>query len=121
MPFRVIPDLGQRPENSFHPSSKQRCHVLQHNNSWLELSNHANGFKEQSASFAIKSCPCSGVGNILTGEPSTDDIDTPIAFRRESFYIVPTSHVWPVLGENSLAVGVNLDLPLAYHAGSLET
>jgi hypothetical protein len=65
MPLRIIPDLGQRPKNSVQSPSKQRCHVFQHNDSRSEFANHANGFKEQSGAFAVKSCPESGVGNIL--------------------------------------------------------
>jgi hypothetical protein len=48
MPFRIKPDLGQRPENSIQSASKQRCHVLQHNNSRSQFSNQANGFEKQS-------------------------------------------------------------------------
>jgi hypothetical protein len=75
MPFSIIPDLGQRPENSIQPSSKQRCHVLQDNRSRLQFSNQANGLKEQSASLSVKTCPESGIGNILAGETTCDDID----------------------------------------------
>ena len=39
-PFRIIPALGQVPENRSHPSTKQRCHVL---HDCVERSNHANG------------------------------------------------------------------------------
>jgi hypothetical protein len=75
MPFRMIPDLGQRPENSVQPSSKQRCHVLQHNCSRLQFSNQANGLKEQSAALSVKACPESGIGNILAGEATCNNID----------------------------------------------
>jgi hypothetical protein len=43
MPFRVMPDLGQGPENIAHPSIEQRCHVLQQQ-PWP--SHHANGSKD---------------------------------------------------------------------------
>jgi hypothetical protein len=76
MPFSIIPDLGQRPENSVQPSSKQRCHVLQHNRSRLQFSNQANGLKEQSASLSVKTCPESGIGNILAGETTGDDVNS---------------------------------------------
>jgi hypothetical protein len=76
MPFNIIPDLGQRPENSVQPSSKQRCHVLQHNRSRLQFSNQANGFKEQSASLTVKTCPESGIGNILAGKSTSDDVNS---------------------------------------------
>ena len=76
MPLSIIPDLGQRPENSVQSSSKQRCHVLQHNRSGLQFSNQANGFKEQSRPFPGQSCPSSGVGNILTWETADNAIDS---------------------------------------------
>jgi len=75
MPFRIIPDLGQRPENSVQSSIKQRCHVFQHNASGLQFANHANGLEEQSGPLPVKSCPSSGVGNILAGESAADNID----------------------------------------------
>jgi hypothetical protein len=121
IPFRVKPDLGQRPKNSVQPSSKQRCHVLQHNNSRLQFSNQANGFEKQSRSFAIKSCPKSGVGNILTGESSANNVDSfkvvLSAFSNVSF----SMDAWPVLGEHSVGVVVNLNLPFASHSSSFET
>ena len=43
MPFRVIPDRGQVSENISQPSTKQRCHVLQHR---VPGSNQANGSHE---------------------------------------------------------------------------
>jgi hypothetical protein len=76
MPFSIVPDLGQRPENSIQPSSKQRCHVLQDNCSRLQFSNQANGLKKQSASLSVKTCPESGIGNILAGKTACDDIDS---------------------------------------------
>jgi hypothetical protein len=42
----------------------------------LQFSNQANGFKEQSASLSVKTCPESGIGNILAGETTCDDIDS---------------------------------------------
>jgi hypothetical protein len=75
MPFRIKPDLGQRPEYSVQSPSKQRCHVFQHNDSRSEFANQANGLKEQSASLSIQSCPESGVGNVLAGEASADNVD----------------------------------------------
>jgi hypothetical protein len=121
MPFRIVPDLGQRPENSVHSSSKQRCHVLQHNNSGLEFSNHANGLEEQSASLAIKSCPSSGVGNILTWETACNDID-PFKVVRSAFSDVFFAVDFrPVLCEDIAGVVVDFDLPLALHSCSFKS
>lgn len=122
MPLRIKPDLGQRPENNVQPPSKQRCHVLQHNDSRSELSNHANGLEKQSASLTRKSCPKSGVGNILAGEAAADDIDSPFAFGWwKGSNVVPSSGVGPMLGENSLAVFVDFDLPLTTQTRPFKT
>jgi hypothetical protein len=120
MPFRIVPDLGQRPEYSVQPSSKQRCHVLQHNNSGLEFSNHANGFKEQSASLAIKSCPSSGVGNILTWETATDDIDAFEVVFADCFDVRFPVDFRPVLCEDFLGIIVYLHLPDAFHSSAFK-
>jgi hypothetical protein len=121
MPFRIIPDLGQRPKNSVHPPNKQRCHVLQHNHSGLQFSNHANGFKEQSGSFAVKSCPESGVGNILAGESTADNIDG----LQVVFPTLPdvslSVDVWPMFCEDSACIIINLHLPFAGHASAFKT
>jgi hypothetical protein len=41
----------------------------------LQFSNQANGLKEQPASLSVKTCPESGIGNILAGETAGNDID----------------------------------------------
>jgi hypothetical protein len=121
MPFCIVPDLGQRPENSVQPSSKQRCHVLQHNRSGLQFSNQANGFKEQSRPFPVQSCPSSGIGNILTGETSDDAIDSLkvacVAFSDVSLAV----DFRPMLFEDLRRVVVDFDLPSTFKTGSLES
>jgi hypothetical protein len=120
MPFRIKPDLGQRPENSVQSSSKQRCHVLQHNESRLELSNQANGFEKQSASLAIKTCPESGVGNILAWESSADNIDSLKVVWSTITDVAFSVDAWPVLCKDSGCIVVNLHLPFANHSSAFE-
>jgi hypothetical protein len=121
MPFRIEPDLGQRPENSVQPPSKQRCHVLQHNDSRSEFANQANGLEKQSGAFSVKSCPESGVGNILAGEPAADDIDSlKIVGPGFSDISLPVN-LWPMFGKHSVCIVVNLHLPLADHSSPLKT
>jgi hypothetical protein len=121
MPFRVIPDLGQRPENSIQSPSKQRCHVFQHNDSRSEFANHANGLEKQSASLSVKSCPESGVGNVLAGKASADDVNPFCVWLRPRSHVRPAPDVWPVFSKNSVRILVNLHLPLADHTGPLKT
>jgi hypothetical protein len=121
MPFCIIPDRGQVSENSAHPPNKQRCHVLQHHDSGPELLNHANGFKEQPGSFAVKSCPESGVGNILARKPAADNVDglqvVFPAFPNVSFPV----DAGPVFCQDSVCIIINLHLPFACHASAFKT
>jgi hypothetical protein len=121
MPFRIEPDRGQRPKYSVQPSSKQRCHVLQDNNFGLQFANHANGFIKQSASLSIKTCPKSGVGNILTGKSSADDVNTFEVVLSAAANVSLTMDAWPMLFEDSSCVVINFNLPLANHSSTLET
>jgi hypothetical protein len=111
MPFSIIPDLGQRPEYSVQPPSKQRCHVLQDNCSRLQFSNQANGLKKQSASLSGQSCSSSGVGNILTWETADDAID---AFKVACVALSDVSFAMdfrPMLFEDLRCVVVDFNLP----------
>jgi hypothetical protein len=86
----------------------------------LELSNQANGFKEQSTSLAIKTCPESGVGNVLAGETSADDIDGLEVVRPALADVSLSVDGWPVFRKHSVCILVDLHLPLALHACTLE-
>jgi hypothetical protein len=113
MPFSIKPDLGQRPENSVQPSSKQPCHVLQDNCSRLQFSNQANGLKEEPASGSIKSCPFPGVGNVLTGKSADDAID-PLKIVPSALPDVSLAmHVWPVPLKDFGRIVIDFHLPLA--------
>lgn len=71
--------------------------------------------------LAFKSCPSSGVGNILAWKPSADDIDSfkivDSALSNVSFSV----DVWPMFCEDPVCIVINLHLPFAHHAGPLET
>jgi hypothetical protein len=120
MPFRIKPDLGQRPEYSVQSPSKQRCHVFQHNDSRSEFANQANGLKEQSASLSIQSCPESGVGNVLAREASADNVD-PLEVVLSTLSDVAFSvDVRPMLGKHLGCVVIDFYLPFANHAGTFK-
>jgi hypothetical protein len=121
MPFRIKPDLGQRPENSVQSPSKQRCHVFQHNDSRSEFANQANGLEEQSRAFPVKSCPEPGVGNILTGESSTDNVDCFEVVTSALSDVAFSVDVRPMLFKDFRCVVVNFHLPFAGHSSPLET
>jgi hypothetical protein len=120
MPFRIKPDLGQRPEYSVQSPSKQRCHVFQHNCSWSQFANQANRLKEQSASFSVKSCPESGVGNILAGKSSANNVDCFEVVTSALSDVAFSVDVRPMLGENFGCVVIDFYLPFTNHASTLK-
>jgi hypothetical protein len=106
MPFRVIPDRGHVSENCSQPSTKQRCHVLQHSPS---RSNHAKGsndFPVESRTGSGKSGAVAGKTDVLTREPSRDDIRfTFLEFHRGYVFIAGN---WPeILFKNRPSVGLH--------------
>jgi hypothetical protein len=55
MPFRVIPERGQGPENRAHPSIKQPCHVLQQQFGPSHQASGSNDMPEQAGTLTGKS------------------------------------------------------------------
>jgi hypothetical protein len=105
MPFRVMPDLGQVPENGSQPSTKQRCHVLQDD---VLRSNHANGsnhFPPESRTGSGKSGACTGKGDILAGEASADNVGIGIL---RGGHVADVRRVGEAQRENARGVGVEL-------------
>ena len=110
IPFRIVPAFGQLSEYSIHPPSKECCDVLQEQVSGSYLANQPQEVEEQSASLASDSFSFSGIGNILTGEPSRPQVRLRQLGRVQCGDVPPSRHVGPVLGEHLDAVVVNLDL-----------
>jgi hypothetical protein len=121
MPFRIVPDLGQRPENSIQPPVKQRCHVLQHNRSGSQFSNQANGLEKQSAPLSIQSCPSSGEGNILARKASDDAIDSLKVACIALSDVSLTVDFWPMLFEDLRCIIIDLHLPTANKTSAFKT
>jgi len=120
MPFRIVPDLGQRPKNSVQPPSKERCHVFQHNASGSQFANHANGLEEQPGALPVKPCPSSGEGNILAGKSAADDIDWFKVMSSTLQDIALPMHVRPMFRQHLVSEIVNFDLPPAIHPSPLK-
>ncbi len=74
MPFRVIPERGQLPENDVQPSTKQRCHVLQDDEAGSNHANGSNHFPEESRTGSGKPGACPGERDVLAGKASADDV-----------------------------------------------
>ena len=119
MPFRVMPDLGQVSENLAHPSTKQHCHVLHDR---VARSYQANGSKKpppEAGTLTGKAGACACKADVLARKSADDDIGLALSeFSRRD--VVVNRDIWPVLGEDTSAVGIDLAEGDGSHAGALE-
>lgn len=110
MPFRVIPDLGQVPEYRSQPSTKQRCHVLQH---CAPRSYHANGsndFPVESRTGSGQSGTVSGKTEVLAWKPCRDDIGFAL-LKFVCRHVVGDRYARKILGKDALAIRITLYEP----------
>ena len=122
MPFRIIPERGQVPENGSKPrspvSSKQVWYVLQDCVSRSKLANESGVLEPESAALASESGAFSGEADVLAGEPAAQEIDGFNGSPINCANISVSLNVGPVFGEHSLTVGIDFDKPLRCKATS---
>lgn len=105
VPFRIIPDRGQRCENVSKPSTKQLCDVFQDDVEWSNLANQSHDVIEQAAPRAIEARRKTGDAKVLAREAPADDIDgnsigsKSVTGQRP--YIIITGNVGPVLRQHT--------------------
>lgn len=76
-PFRIEPELGQRPENGIESSaSSDGCDVLQEQVAGSYVANGADEVEVEAAPLAADAGSLSGEREILAGEASDHQIDT---------------------------------------------
>ncbi len=96
LPFRVIPERGQVPENSIEPPNKQAWRVLHKDESGSKFANDAGEFKPEPRAITVKTSPLSGERNILTRKSARDQINGPIAIGRKCSDVVMPANVRPM-------------------------
>lgn len=101
MPFRIIPDRSEAPENDFQAVSAKAGDVLNDDDFWPALVDEPEEFEPQPGSLAGKPIPASGLGQVLAGEPSAKGVNGNSicceTFGTDSSDIVITGHLWPML------------------------
>jgi hypothetical protein len=94
--------------------------VLCHKESWLDVRNNSEGFAPH-PSFIVNAFLFSCMTHGLTRHASTDEVNSPLVGRAgwKCSHVGPPLNVRPMFGENAACVVVDLDLPPAFHAGTL--
>lgn len=118
MPFRIIPDRSERPEHSIQSARAKGADVFNEDVARLEDFDRFGILEPEPAPFSSESSAFSGEANVLTGEPAAQEIDGFDGSPINCANISVSLNVGPVLGEDSLTVGINFDLPRDFKTGS---
>ena len=118
MPFRIIPDRSERPEHSIQSARAKGADVFNEDVARLEDFDRFGILEPESAAFAGEPGAFSGKADVLAGESSTQEIDGFDGSPINCANISVSLDVRPMLGEDSLTVGVDFDLPRDFKTGS---
>jgi hypothetical protein len=125
VPLAYVPDRGKRPQEPLERAAsimvKNPDGILSHKEPWLEIRNNSEGFAPH-PSLIVGTFLLSCVAHWLARNASTDEINIPFLRRpwRERANVAPPLNMRPMLGEHAAGVVVNLNLPPAFHAGTLK-
>jgi hypothetical protein len=100
---------------------EKSVNIFHDDESWSKNANDPAEVRPKPASFTVDADFPSGITDVLTGKPAADEIDSlSKAVSCERSHVVPSAHIGPVFCEDSLTVGVDFNLPPAFHSGSFE-
>ena len=136
VPLRIVPESGQVSEYVAHSSNKEPWDVLHEDVAGSKYAKDACELGPE-PSLVVLSASLSGEANGLTRESSADKIhsescprhcpglDEPLwsveeGVGQKPFRVIEPLHVRPVLLQHEPTVRIDLDLPRAFHSGTLE-
>jgi hypothetical protein len=120
MPLRIKPDFGQVSEYGYEPSSSESWDVFNDHPSGPNCANDPSELVPKTGPSTGEASTLSGNADVLAGETTADEVNAPLALRRERPHIFVLRDFRPVLLENCGCIRVNLHLPLAFHTRSFK-
>jgi hypothetical protein len=108
VPFRVVPDLSEAPENCVQSSRTKGCDVFDDRVLRLDFFNEAVEVKPESRPGPSKPCAFSCGAKVLAGEPSANNVNCSDITSFQFANIVKNRRARPVLAKNLLRGLVNL-------------
>jgi hypothetical protein len=119
-PLRIKPEPGQVSENGVSPPNKESCDVLHEDVTGSNLANEPSKLKPQTGALTSQSGAESSLGDVLTGEASTEDVNGRDLRRRDGADVSVLGDVRPVLREDFDRVFVTFHLPADAHSCALQ-
>jgi hypothetical protein len=95
--------------------------IFRHKEPWAEIRNNSEGFAPH-PSLIVRTFLLSGMADRLARHACTDQVNLPISriVNRKRSHIAPAGNAGPVFCQHAAGVGVDLDLPAAFHAGTFK-
>lgn len=111
IPVRVIPALGQVPENVAHPPIKESCHVLHDDDAGSHHANGSHHLPPESRAGPGQAGAEPGVAEILTREAAAQDVDGLKLSKIHLRDVLVALGLGPVASEHPPAERIDLNLP----------
>jgi hypothetical protein len=125
MPLRIKPERGQVAENVSKPPKSECCDVFHNNVEGSNFANNSGVLTPKPGPLAGKPRSTSGHANVLTGEPTADDVHgnsiCSQSLGGEASHVVIARNVGPALPQDGSAVGLDLAEGDGPHAGPFES
>jgi hypothetical protein len=125
VPFAYVPDRGKRPQESVERAASVMVEkadgIFSHKEPWAEIRNNSEGFAPH-PSLIVRAFLLACVADRLARHAGTDEVNLPIGriAHRERPHVAPAGNARPMLRQHAAGIGVDLDLPPALHAGTLQ-
>lgn len=111
IPLRIVPRLGQRPENGSEVvASKDRWDVLHDDESRSYFANQSHPLEEQSAAFAVDAGLLAGDGDVLAREAAAPYISRRDLVTAQGRDVLMTCSARPVASKDGARIGVTFAL-----------
>ncbi len=120
MPFRIIPERSERPEHLIQSARAKGGDIFDKDVARLERVDRFGVLEPEAATFAAKSRAFSGEADVLAWESAAQEINWFNGLPIDGSDISVSLNCRPVLGEHSLAVGLNFNLPRDIKTGSFK-
>lgn len=119
-PFRIVPHVGQVPENALQPPPNESIDVLHKHASREKLANDSCKLKPKSTPGICEPIAWPSNADSLAGEPACKDVNAEEVSCSDFSDVEETLDAWPMLGEDALTEWIDFDLPRARHSRSFE-
>jgi len=121
VPFRIVPERSEAPEDDVQSPRAKGADVFDDDPRRADLIDEPAELEPEAAAFTGKPCSFSCEADILTGEPTTDDIN----FLRhigggQRGHIFKNRYVGPMLAKHQPGFGVDFAERGSPHAGALQ-